>query len=347
MPPDIESDVPLSAPILSSFPGFLWPARCLGGVYENLDGVQGPGLKEVLRWKFGRPPPDAEAEGGRDVDVFETPWNESPIEAASLPEGLACTWIGHATFLIEIGNFRLLTDPIFSDSCSPVPSSRLRRLRPPGVALQNLPPIDAVLLSHGHYDHLDLPSLRALGSKVPIFCPLGLGRLLRRHGLNPVAEMTWGDRADCGGGLRFFCLPAQHGYARTPFDRGRTLWCGWRVEWGGRSLHFLGDTGYFRFFREFASQPDYVPPDVALIPIGAYRPRWVMRVVHMSPEEAVRTHLDLRARLSIGMHYDTFMLADEQVGEASRDLRHALAQGGIPSGNFLLPPPGKRLSNEA
>jgi len=309
----------------------------------NLDGVLGPDFLDVIRWKLGF---------GSEGRVKEEKKHEEPsgqvlpkITSSEIlmPKNLACTWIGHSTFLLEVGGNNLLTDPIFNDSCFPAPINAFRRLAPPGISIRDFPDIHAILISHSHYDHLDIASLKKIGRGVPIYCPMGVARLLIRNGFDCVNEMTWGDVAEVGGDLRLTCLPAQHGSARTPFDRNQTLWCSWWIEGGGSRVYFLGDTGYFKFPREYSSEIG--PVDLALIPIGAYKPRWFMRSIHMNPAEAAQMHLDLQARLSVGMHYDTFPLAEELPGEAPVLLYKALEELGIEAKCFLLPPPGVRLNS--
>jgi N-acyl-phosphatidylethanolamine-hydrolysing phospholipase D len=201
------------------------------------------------------------------------------------------------------------------------------------LTIRELPPIDLILISHSHYDHLDLPSLRELGPSIPIACPLGLSRLLHRWGFPKAVEYGWGDRGELGD-ARLICLPAQHGAARTLFDRDATLWCGWMLEIGGRRIFFAGDTGYAPYFSELFAP--LAPVDLALLPIGAYAPRWFMRPLHINPSEAVLLHRDLRARVSIAMHWGTFRLADEPLDAPPAQLRNVLANSSISEPEFRI-----------
>jgi N-acyl-phosphatidylethanolamine-hydrolysing phospholipase D len=243
------------------------------------------------------------------------------------------TWIGHSTFLIQIAGLSILTDPIFSDYCSPWPMRRLRRAFPPALAIPDLPPIDLILLSHCHYDHLDRLSLRQLGHSTPIACPLGLGAVLRRWGFEKVIEYGWGDQGELGD-LKLCCLPVQHGAARTPFDHNMTLWCGWLLEIAGRKIFFAGDTGYAPYFPELFGR--FAPVDLSLLPIGAYAPDWFMHPLHLNPAEAVQVHRDLGSRLSVAMHWGTFQLTDEPPGDPPAVLREALARHSTPESEFRV-----------
>lgn len=246
---------------------------------------------------------------------------------------IAATWIGHSTFLLQVAGLNILTDPIFSPYCSPFPIPRLRRAVPPALTIRELPPLDLILLSHAHYDHLDHPSLRQLGPSIPIACPLGLGSVLHRWGFPQAVEFGWGDRGELGA-AQIISLPVQHGAARTAFDRNATLWCGWMLDISGRRIFFAGDTGYAPYFPDLLAQ--FAPVDLALLPIGAYAPRWFMQPLHMNPTEAVQTHGDLRAQVSIAMHWGTFRLTDEPLDAPPAQLRHALALSSIPESAFRI-----------
>jgi N-acyl-phosphatidylethanolamine-hydrolysing phospholipase D len=191
-------------------------------------------------------------------------------------------------------------------------------------------------LSHGHYDHCDVASLRALKPKLGCAVPLGLAPLVRgcTHGME-VFETEWGDTIEGGAAhapFKLTCVPAQHAAARSAFDRNKTLWCGWLIEVGGKRIYFAGDTGYAEFFSEFGAWIGGV--DVALLPIGAYRPRWFMKSVHCDPAEAVLIHRELRARRSLAMHWGTFELTDEPLGEPPLALVREAAEAGLAPDEF-------------
>ncbi len=242
------------------------------------------------------------------------------------------TWIGHATFLIQVGGRNFLTDPIYSRCCSPVYLPNLRRLAEPGVPFEQLPRIDGVLISHDHYDHLDRRTIRRLGSEPHYFFPLGITPWFERMRFDNCHEADWGQRIAFDG-LSLHCVPAQHFSGRGVFDRNRTLWCGWILEYAGRKLYFAGDSGYSRLFAEIGG--NYGPIDCALIPIGAYSPRWFMHPVHVDPREAVKIHRDVRARQSIASHWGTFRLTDEPPGEPPIYLRKVLDKEGVPKEEFV------------
>src|SRR5262249_46004518 len=260
------------------------------------------------------------------------------------PRRAAVTFVGHSTFLIRTASTTLLTDPVFTTHAGPFGRLGPRRVRPPAIPLRDLPRVDVVLVSHNHYDHLQPSSLRALGD-AQIVTALGVGRYVPRKGgllrdlppegdlplegdLPPeggnygrpvasafrrnVQELDWWQPVRVGGAT-ITGVPAQHFSARTPWDRNATLWCGFVVEADGVTIYFAGDTGYSPHFAEIGDR--FPSIDVALLPIGAYEPRWFMAPMHMNPEEAVRAHLDVGARVSVGMHFGTFQLTDEGIDE--------------------------------
>ncbi len=238
------------------------------------------------------------------------------------------TWVGHATLLVQMGHLTFLTDPIWSDRPSPVAFAGPKRHVPPGIALADLPPIDFVVVSHNHYDHLDLPTLEALAERNPetrFLVPLENGHLLAGRDIENVTELDWGESIEIDG-VTVYCLPAQHWSLRGLGDERRSLWASWAVISDERRFFFAGDTGYFDGFARIA---DVLGPfDLAAVPIGAYAPRAMMQESHMNPEEAARAARDLDAQRAIGMHFGTFDLSDEPLDEPPKRFRAAAAEQG-------------------
>jgi len=243
------------------------------------------------------------------------------------------TFIGHSTFLIQTGAGNILTDPMYSEHAGPWNLLGPRRVRVPAVPFDALPPIAIVLVSHNHYDHLDRPTLSMLAEKFdPIaITPLGNARLLRSTGLRRVEELDWWDRSGTSP-LPIALTPAHHFSARGPFDRNRALWGGFVIETNGRKIYFAGDSAYTPAFGEVRQR--FAPIDLALLPIGAYEPRWFMKSVHMNPAEAVQAHRDLEPRMSIGMHFGTFQLTTEGIDEPVRALDEARRSAEITPSEF-------------
>jgi L-ascorbate metabolism protein UlaG (beta-lactamase superfamily) len=267
------------------------------------------------------------------------PWPDSVIDPAYPPPPpgraaeMVVTFIGHASFLIRFGGVTILTDPIFSHRCSPVSWAGPARVRPPGLSLAALPPIDLILLSHNHYDHMDLPSLRALRARgdSAVVTSLGNATRLRRLGFSKVTALDWWEKAGLAD-MRLTATPARHFSARSLWDRNRTLWCGFLLEAQGRRLLFAGDSGQGDHWAAIKARLG--APDLALLPIGAYEPRWMMAPVHMNPEEAVAAHISLGAQRSLGMHFGTFRLTDEAIDAPNKALVAALDRQGRSQAEF-------------
>ncbi len=238
------------------------------------------------------------------------------------------TWVGHATFLVQLEGVNLLTDPVWSERTGPVPFTGPRRLLPPGLRFEDLPPVHAVLISHDHYDHLDLPTLRRLaaGYRPRFFVPLGLKAWLEREaGARDVVELDWWERAPLGP-LTVVCTPAQHSSGRGLHDQNRRLWASWSVLGQQRRFFFAGDTGYYAGFREIGERLG--PFDVAAVPIGGYRD-WTHHPNHVNPEEAVQLFEDVRGRLLVPMHWGTFALNREPFHEPPARLLHEALRRGL------------------
>ena len=256
-----------------------------------------------------------------------TPWpariDEPPRRPPPLDGAVAVvTFIGHATFLIQTAAGNLITDPMYSDRAGPFGLLGPRRVRQPAVRFDDLPPISTVLLSHNHYDHCDRPTLARLARRFDpvVITPIGNGALVKSTGLRKVEELDWWQDATIST-LPLTLTPAHHFSARTPFDRNRALWGGFTLAVAHRRIYFAGDSAYAPFFREVRRR--FGPIDLALLPIGAYEPRWFMKAVHMNPAEALQAHVDLEASESIAMHFGTFQLTTEGIDEPVRALEQA------------------------
>jgi L-ascorbate metabolism protein UlaG (beta-lactamase superfamily) len=296
-----------------------WPDsdHCQNGRFFTPHAPQQPGFRAIFEWLTHRE---------------KTAWPKwiSISRGAPPPERLAVgelrvTFVNHATVLLQIDELNVLTDPIWSDRASPVQFAGPRRHRAPGIRFEDLPPIDVILLSHNHYDHLDTRTLHRLRRRdaPTIYCPLGVAARLRRLGFHSIVELDWWQHQPFRE-VDIHCVPAQHFSARGLFDRNRTLWCGWHIEGANGGILFAGDTGFGPHFAEIATR--FPAPHLALLPIGAYRPRWFMGPVHMGPEEALDAHTILKPLASIPIHYGTFSLADDGEGEPVHHLRSLLAE---------------------
>jgi L-ascorbate metabolism protein UlaG (beta-lactamase superfamily) len=263
----------------------------------------------------------------------------------NVPAGqVTATIIGHATYLLQFAGLTVLTDPIFASRAGPFGLFGPKRVQPPALRLGELPRVDVVLLSHNHYDHLDLPSLRWLVQhRRPLMvAPLGLGSWLAARGVPGVVELDWWQTHFTPTGDEIVCTPAQHWSSRWPWDRCRTLWGGFMLRTMHGSVWFAGDTGWGSHFAEIKSRLG--APDCALLPIGAYEPRWFMEPVHMNPDEAVRAHLALGARRSLAMHHATFCLTDEAYDAPTRDLATSRDRHGVDPSAFLAPSVGASVT---
>ncbi|HUK20040.1 MAG TPA: MBL fold metallo-hydrolase [Gemmatimonadales bacterium] len=253
------------------------------------------------------------------------------------------TFVGHSTFLVQTPAGNVLIDPVYARRASPVQFAGPRRARLPGVRFTDLPEIDVVLISHNHYDHCDLHTIRALQHRFgPRFVTaLGNAALLKSAGAARVEELDWWQEAESLRPLAVQLTPARHFSARGIFDRDRALWGGFLIHAGDTEIFFAGDSGYGPHFGEIRERSR--PIDLALLPIGAYEPRWFMRPIHMNPAEAVQAHVDLGARHSLAMHFGTFQLTPEAIDAPERALSAALSARAIPATDFRAPECGESL----
>jgi len=248
------------------------------------------------------------------------------------------TWIGHVTLLLQMKGYNILTDPHFSERASPVQWAGPKRVVPPGLALEDLPPIDIVVVSHDHYDSLDEQTTKKLrqrpgGEKTRFYVPLGLKNWFAMRGVDRVYEMDWWDRSQ-DDSLEIIAVPVQHWSKRSLFSRNKTLWAGWVIKADDFRFIFVGDTGYTPHFKEIGKKLG--PFDLAAIPIGAYEPRWFMASHHVNPAESVQIHKDIGSRKSVAIHWGTFILTDEPLDEPPAKLAAALKENQIPPQDFLV-----------
>ena len=295
-----------------------WPAsdHYAKGHFFTPHTPRQPGLGALIQWLRHR---EKVAWGSRR----RMPRGAPPPQRLASGQ-LRATFINHSTVLLQVGELNIITDPIWSEFASPVQFAGPRRHCAPGIRFEDLPPIDLVLLSHNHYDHLDVDTLRRLQRRdaPTVYCPLGVARLVRRLGFRSIVELDWWQQQSFREAA-IHCVPAQHFSARGPFDRNRTLWCGWHLETPEGGIFFAGDTGMGPHFQHFADR--FPAPRLALLPIGAYRPRWFMGPVHMGPEEAIEVHDILQPQACLPIHHGTFSLADDGETEPVDHLRALLA----------------------
>ncbi len=297
-------------------------------------------MGDLLRWirerrAAGRAPTPSRGS-------FPTAISDIAHPAARRSEATA-TWVGHSTVLLQVGGLNIVTDPMWSERAFPVQWMGPRRVMPPALPLDALPPLDLVLLSHSHYDHLDKATIRALARSHPAatwVVPLELGSYVHDFGVRQVQELDWWGEVRVGDAI-VRATPARHFSARRFRDRNRTLWCGFALEVAGRRCWFAGDTAWHPEFGMIGER--YGPFDLVLMPIGAYDPRWFMRIVHVDPEEAVQACVELHGAhaaaptpLVLGLHWGTFRLTDEAMDEPPRRAREAWRAAGLPDDRLWI-----------
>jgi L-ascorbate metabolism protein UlaG (beta-lactamase superfamily) len=288
-----------------------FPKHFDGKRFYNPDAPQARGLLEALRWKLtSRPEPSP---------IFISDVEQSVPPSRVEGSALRITLVNHSTVLLQQRGANILTDPIWSERASPLPWIGPRRRRKEGISWEDLPRIDAVLISHNHYDHLDLPTLHRLAARgdSTFIVPARAARLLRSQNIGPAHEVDWGESLSLPG-FTIHCVPALHFSSRGIYDRNKTLWCGYVIECREQIVYFAGDTAFGPHFAQIREK--FGSPRLALLPIGAYEPRWFMSPVHMSPDEAVRAHEILAARTSVATHHGTFQLSDEGIDTPPKQL---------------------------
>lgn len=290
----------------------------MGKKYENADGSSNvKSFAELRQWQKER------RSKKKDLSfVVSLAAPDTALLSANRTEPTV-TFIGHSTFLVQLGGLNIVTDPVWASRMGFAP-----RLSPPGLPIESLPPIDVVVLSHAHYDHLHLGSLRRLPGDFIALVPVGLAGWFRRKGFKRVEELSWWSETRVGN-VTFGFVPAKHWTRRTPWDTNSSHWGGWVMRHESDCLYFAGDSGYDDTFRQIGAK--YGDIRVALIPIGAYEPEWFMGGSHMTPEEAIQTFADIGARYFVPMHYGSFRLADDTPKEALDRLNAEWERRGLPA----------------
>jgi L-ascorbate metabolism protein UlaG (beta-lactamase superfamily) len=309
-----------------------------GQTFFNPGGEEPRGFMDLLRWQF---------EGGKiawpkrvDDSNFKTTRPEARING----NRLVVTMVGHATLLIQTAGLNILTDPVWSERASPVSFAGPRRANPPGIAFDDLPPIDVVLVTHNHYDHLDVATLKRLEARdnPQIVTPLGNDTIIAGEVSGArIAVMDWGDRIDFGNGLVIHCEPCHHWSARGTGDRRMALWAAFVLETSGGKIYHIGDTGFDdgRQYRDISAKHGDIR--LAILPIGAYEPRWFMKAQHQNPAEAIEGFRLSGARFGIGHHFGTFQLTNEGIDDPPKALVAAMASAGIGTDRFRGLRPGE------
>lgn len=316
---------------ISFFFIILFPTE-LFSEYKNTNGKAiEKTFQELLKWTSGSSEPVIDF-----IDI-SSQWKDLDLEH----DDNFAIWIGHSTYLIKKDGYTILTDPIFSERASPLKNIGPKRLIPPSIPISYLPKIDFITISHNHYDHLDIPSLKKISKANPdalFFVPKGDQDLLNKKGIKNVYEFDWWE-SFISNNIEIIFTPVQHWSKRGLFDRNESLWGGWFLKFQDYSIYHAGDTGYSDDFKE--TRLKLGAPKYAFIPIGAYDPEWFMEESHVNPEDAVRIMIDLEAERSFGMHWATFQLTDEDTIEPKIRLEYATKKMDIEG--FIAPTPGEIL----
>jgi L-ascorbate metabolism protein UlaG (beta-lactamase superfamily) len=293
-------------------------------VFKNTDGREPTiAIGSVLKWKMGQL---FSGQSPKPAGPFETPRVDPSLEQLHAVQKPSLTWVGHATYLVQLRGKSILTDPLL-ESLPMFP-----RHSPPGVHHSKMPKIDVVTVSHNHRDHLDVPSIKKLGKEPTYLVPLGLKKFFTDLGMPKVIELNWWEKTTIDG-VEFMFVPSQHWSRRGPFDTNKTLWGGW-VMYGEKTVWHAGDTAYFDGFKEIGERAGQI--DAALLPIGAYEPRWFMKNQHMNPHDAVQAFLDSKAHLFCAMHWGTFKLTDEPLSEPPQVLLDIWRERSLPAEKLFL-----------
>ena len=306
-----------------------------GKKFFNPNGVGLKNVWDLLKWQMA---------GNRSKWPKQIQIPKPPVLTEVTDENaVIVTFINHATVLIQTKHFNILTDPIWSLRTSPVQWAGPKRIYSPPIPFEFLPKIDFVLISHNHYDHMDATTVRELYKKHnPRFLvALGDKKVMKDLGVPTAEELDWGQEVIVNENLKFIFTPSQHWSSRSLNDKNDCLWGSFLMIYRGQKIYFAGDTGYGDHFKKLHDQ--YGPVDLALLPIGAYEPRWFMKGHHMNPADSVQAHIDLESRKSLAIHFGTFQLTDEPAEQPVHDLKKALADRNIPTEKFVVLSPGFRI----
>ncbi len=299
-----------------------------GKKFINPSGKQAKGLGDVLKWTMQR-----KREAWKEM--IDADYGNAPV-ANPDPEKIVITFVNHSTFLIQYQGVNILTDPIWSKRTSPFQWAGPKRMRPPGIKFEDLPNIDLILISHNHYDHLDANTMKRLNKayQPKVMCPLGVAEYIKSLGFSNAYDLDWWQEQSFDN-LNIICVPAQHFSGRGMLDRDGTLWAGFVIQKDSTNIYFAGDTGYDQeMFGSIGAK--FGKMKVSMIPIGAYKPKWFMSPIHVSPEEGLFIHKDVNSEISIGMHYGTFPLADDGQMEPINELMELMEKMKIASESFIL-----------
>ncbi len=312
-----------------------------GKIFFNPNGTPPRKFSDLLKWQMG---------GGRAKwpEIYESPFHGTKPDERVDGDEIRVTMIGHATLLIQTAGLNFITDPVFAERASPVQFAGPKRVNPPGVRIKDLPPIDYVLLSHNHYDHLDLASLKRLSTahKATIICPLGNDTIIKSQAPDAnVVVGDWGDVIDLKNSVRLHFEPCHHWSARGTKDRRMALWAAFVLQTSAAKIYHIGDTGFHDGINYKALFEKHGPMDLVIQPIGAYEPRWFMKGQHQNPDEAVQGHKLTRATTSIGHHWGTFQLTNEAIEAPLEALAEARQKHGLSEDEFVPLRPGEVWSN--
>lgn len=307
-----------------------------GNIFYNQDKtIAAKGFKDLLKWWLF-------TTKEKWPDQIYPPYPVVKPEA-KVEHGMTLTFVNHATYLIQHKGLNILTDPVWAKRASPLAFAGPKRVHDPGVRFEDLPSIDFVFISHNHYDHMDSETIEKLAEKFnPLFIvPLANKEKIKSFGAKKIVELDWWQDYKLSDEFTLILTPAQHWSSRTPFDRFKSFWGGAYFKSESLSLFFAGDTGYSTHFTEIKNRLGI--PQIAILPIGSYEPRWFMKDMHMNPEDAVLAHLDLEAKESIGMHFGTFQLTNEGIEVPMQDLELARLKHKVQNFGILRPGQQKKL----